>query len=159
MMKEDAERGRNNRESILATAARHQEISETFLEHAEEEFNKGDLLQASEKAWGAFAHYVKSIARERGWPNKSHQDVRDNAAILMRYTSDPGQSRGMFLAIDALHTNFYEEYYEEETVWRGIEYAEALINALRSAEPDFPRERPQVKRGRVSNSRARRRRG
>ncbi len=63
----------------------------------------------------------------------------------------------MFLAIDALHTNFYEEFYEEETVWRGIECAGALIDALRNAEPDFPRERPPVKRGRVSNPRARRR--
>ena len=142
----------------MATAARHLEISETFLEHAEEEFNKGDLLQASEKAWGAFTHYVKSIAKERGWPNRSHRDVRDNAAILMRYTNDPGQSRGMFLAIDALHTNFYEEFYEEETVWRGIEYAEALIDALKAAEPTFPRERPPLNRGRAAHPRARGRR-
>ena len=130
----------------MATAARHQEISETMLEHAEEEFEKGDLLQASEKAWGAFAHYVESMARERGWPNRSHQDVRDNAAILMRYTGDPGESRGMFLAIDALHTNSYEEHYEEETVWRGTECAAALIAALKSAEPSFPRERPPIRR-------------
>ena len=134
----------------MATVARHQETSETFLEHAEEEFNKGDLLQASEKAWGAFAHYVKSVAKERGWPNRSHQEIRDTAAILMRYTSDPGQSRGMFLAIDALHVNFYEEHYEEETVWRGIEYAAALIEALKSAEHRFPRERPPINRGRGS---------
>ena len=50
----------------MATTARHQEISRTFLEHAEIEFGKGDLLQASEKAWGAVAHYVKSVAKERG---------------------------------------------------------------------------------------------
>lgn len=143
----------------MATTARHQEISDTFLQHAEEEFDKGDLLQASEKAWGAFAHYVKSVAKERGWPNRSHQDLRDNAAILMRYTGDPGQSRGMFLAIDALHTNFYEEHYEEETVWRGIECAGALIRALKSPEPGFPRERPPVKRSRAGSSRTRSRGG
>ena len=49
----------------MSTAARHQEISDVFLEHAEDEFEKGDLLQASEKTWGAVAHYVKSVARNR----------------------------------------------------------------------------------------------
>ena len=51
----------------MATVAQHQEISERFLSHAEEEFEKGDLLQASEKAWGAVAHYVKSVAKAAGW--------------------------------------------------------------------------------------------
>lgn len=142
----------------MATVARHQEISDTFLQHAEEEFDKGDLLQASERAWGALAHYVKSVAKGRGWPNRSHRDLRDTAAILIRYTSDPGQSRGMFLAIDALHTNFYEAHYEEETVWSGIECAGALIRALKSAESAFPRECPEVRRGRAGSSRGRRRR-
>ena len=29
------------------------EISDMFLDHAVEEYNKRDMLQASEKAWGA----------------------------------------------------------------------------------------------------------
>ncbi len=130
----------------MATAMRHKEISGMFLEHAEDEFEKGDLLQASEKAWAAFAHHVKSIARERGWPNKSRQDIRDNAAALIRYTSDPRQATSMFLSIDALHVNFYEELYEEETARRGIECARTLIDALKNAEPSFPTERPPIRR-------------
>ena len=49
----------------VATAEQHREISTQFLEHAEDELRKGDLLQASEKAWGAVSHYVNSIARQR----------------------------------------------------------------------------------------------
>ena len=47
------------------SAKRHREISAQFLNHVEDEFRKGDLLQASEKAWDAVAHYVNSVARQR----------------------------------------------------------------------------------------------
>ena len=49
----------------MATAEQHRKISTQFLEHAEDELRKGDLLQASEKAWGAVSHYVNSIARQQ----------------------------------------------------------------------------------------------
>ena len=52
----------------VVTAEQHREISAQFLDHAEDEFRKGDLLQASEKAWGAVSHYVNSVARQRKWP-------------------------------------------------------------------------------------------
>ncbi len=38
----------------MATVEQHRDISTQFLDQAEQEFNKGDLLQASEKAWGPF---------------------------------------------------------------------------------------------------------
>ena len=47
----------------VVTAEQHREISAQFLDHAEDEFRKGDLLQASEKAWGAVSHHVNSVAR------------------------------------------------------------------------------------------------
>ena len=48
----------------MATTERHGQISAQFLEQAEAELRNGDLLQASEKAWGAVTHYVNSLARE-----------------------------------------------------------------------------------------------
>ena len=73
----------------MATATRHREISETFLQHAEQEFKKNDMLQASEKTWGAVAHYAKAVARERGWPNRSHEDLKFNIRVLVTYTNEP----------------------------------------------------------------------
>ena len=46
------------------TPERHHDISAMFMEHAEDQFRQGDLLQASEKAWGAVAHCISAIARE-----------------------------------------------------------------------------------------------
>ena len=58
----------------MATTERHEAIRAVFLDHAEEEFEKDDMLQASEKAWGAVAHYVKSVAKANGWSDGSHRD-------------------------------------------------------------------------------------
>ena len=129
----------------MATATRHHEIGETFLKHAEEEFEKGDLLQASEKAWGAVAHYVKAVARERRWrENRSHVHIRQNASILIDHTNNPDNCKWMLAAVAGLHTNFYEEEFSEGDVRSGINAAKTLIDELRRAEESgkFPTERP-----------------
>ena len=48
----------------MATAARHRQICEMFLAHAQEQLDRGDFLQASEKAWGAVAHRVEALAKQ-----------------------------------------------------------------------------------------------
>ena len=127
----------------MATTARHQDISDQSLEHAEEEFRNGDLLQASEKAWGAVAHYVKSIARREGWPNKSHRDVSKNADRLIALTDDPRKNELLFEAMGNLHVNFYEDTYADkpDVVKHGIEDACTLIDAMEEAEARLPRPR------------------
>ena len=120
---------------IVATKARHQEISTRFLKHAEEEFNRGDLLQASEKPWGAVVHYVKSIARQEGWPNRSHRHVGKNADRLIALTDDPLRNELLFKALENLHVNFYEDTYEDRPhiVEHGIEHARELTGAMTAA--------------------------
>ena len=134
----------------MATAARHKEISDDFLEHAEEEFAKGDYLQASEKAWGAVAHYVKSIAQERGWKeNYSHQHVQENARILINSTGR-ADLHWMFTTTESLHVNFYEDREDPSVVRSGMDAARQLIAALQQNEAGFPMERPPVTRVGVS---------
>ncbi len=114
----------------MATATRHMEISGMFLEQAQLEFSRGDLLQASEKAWGSVAHCVKSVARERGWPNSSHGDVLKNARKLVRLGSDPDGHGRMLVAMNALHVNFYEEHLESDDVERAIRDAKILVDEM-----------------------------
>ena len=118
----------------MATTARHEEISIRFLDHAEEEFEKGDMLQASEKAWGAVAHYVKPVAKANGWSDGSHRDIANNARRLLDRTPDPDGNRDKFALINTLHVNFYEEDLDLKDVERGIRHARALIDAMREAE-------------------------
>ena len=123
----------------MATTIRHEEISGRFLHHAGEEFEKGDMLQASEKAWGAVAHYVKSVAKARGWPNGSHRDIWDNARRLLDLTPDPDGNRTKFAMVNVLHVNFYEEELDPKDVRLGIRHARELIDAMREADPRLGR--------------------
>ena len=114
----------------MATVKRHQELSAQFLDQAEAELRNGDLLQASEKAWGAVVHYVNSVARERGWPVGSHRNVNENALRLIR---SPAYSeyRRKLTTLNALHANFYEDYLADEMVQDGVEDARELIRVLK----------------------------
>ena len=115
----------------VATAQQHREISAQFLNHAEDELRKGDLLQASEKAWGAVSHYVNSVARQRSWPLGSHNRLIENANRLIR--QDPAQAvhkRRLLRSIEALHANFYQAFLDEDSVRDGIEDAKELIGGL-----------------------------
>ena len=43
----------------------HIQTAREFLILSEQEFEDGDFLQASEKLWGAVAHSILAIARQR----------------------------------------------------------------------------------------------
>ena len=123
----------------MATAARHRQICEMFLAHAQEQLDRGDFLQASEKAWGAVAHRVKAIARERHWPNRSHEDVRHNALQLLSQSSSPGANRQRFRSVERLHINFYEEMMGEGEVRMGVALARFLVEVLNSVDSRMAR--------------------
>ena len=115
----------------MVTAEQHREISAQFLDHAEDEFRKGDLLQASEKAWGAVSHYVNSVARQHKWPVGSHKQLIENANRLIGQDPDHGSHRRRLLrSVEALHANFYQAYLDEDSVREGIDDAKELIEAL-----------------------------
>ena len=114
----------------MATAERPSEISAIFLEHAEDLFRAGDTLQASEKAWGAVAHRVKSIARRRNWPSGSHQALGVIKDRLAEESDNPGMLVELYMRVELLHTNFYEDWFKRETVERGVRSARELTAIL-----------------------------
>ena len=122
----------------MATAERQPGISDEFLEQAKEELDKSDLLQASEKAWGAVAHYVKSVASDLGWSNQTHRDVNRGARELIRLTDDPKLNAVRLGAANALHQNFYEDWFDRDQVTDSIEAAQELVAAMREARGRIP---------------------
>jgi hypothetical protein len=46
----------------------HVQTAREFLEAADGEFAAGDVLQGSEKMWGAASHAVMAVAQQQGWP-------------------------------------------------------------------------------------------
>lgn len=116
---------------IMVTSDQHREISTEFLIAAEDEFRKGEILQAGEKAWGAVSHYVNSIARKNGWQIGSHKLLIQNAIqVISREPAHVVERRRLLRSVEALHANFYQAFLDEESVRDGINDAKELIDAL-----------------------------
>ena len=114
----------------MASMERHAEISAEFLEHAEDMLRAGDLLQASEKAWGAVAHCLKSIAARRNMPSGTHAALTILVNRLANESDDPARILDLYMRVGFLHTNFYEDWLEDSAVENYMESARELIAIL-----------------------------
>ena len=100
-----------------------------LLLQADVELAAGDARQAADKGWGAAAQKVKSVCEERGWRHVSHHDLRNAAKTLSREADDP-EIRLLFDAVNKLHKNFYEDFYNVEEVGEGLNDVRRLVSKL-----------------------------
>ena len=114
----------------MASAERHDEISGIFLDRAEDSLRAGDLLQASEKAWGAVAHCLKSIAKRRNMPSGSHAALTILVNRLANESDEHDRIIQLYRRVGFLHSNFYEDWFKRETVERGVRSARELTALL-----------------------------
>ena len=105
-----------------------------LLEEAEAEFEKGDLAQASEKSWGAVAHYLKALATERDWGHDTHGHLVQVADMLVEETGNEEMSR-LFYAAESLHANYYQAYRNEASVRRAMDEVQRYMEILRVIPP------------------------
>jgi hypothetical protein len=100
-----------------------------FMAQAREELQQGDLVQASEKLWGATAQMVKSVAETRGWEHGGHRQLFQ---IVNRLAQDSGDSglRELFHVANSLHQNFYENWMTREFVEQGVGGVRELVDKL-----------------------------
>ena len=134
--------GEQAREGPLATEARHREISDQSLEQARQVYRRGDLLQASEKAWGALSHYISAMSVERGWPAKTHRQTVDNARRILGEHPTPEPYLRLFKSVRPLHANFYQEILDARDVEEGIRDVRRLVDVFKNID--------QVRAGRAS---------
>ena len=104
-----------------------------MLEHADEFLCAGDLVQASEKGWGGAAHYMKAVAKHRGWRNESHRDFFTIESRLASETDNPNRLHSLFSSVRSLHQNFYEPLYSTSQVRVCIEDSKEFIDMLKRA--------------------------
>ena len=113
------------------------------MDRAEWEFDRGDLVQASEKAWGAAAQFLKALATQRGWGHESHQHLGQVADKLAAETGNPEISI-LFDRAESLHANFYEAYRSEASVRLGIDAMQQYLDIMEAIPP--PETRPRIGR-------------
>ena len=107
-------------------------FSRRFVRQAQEEFDKGDRLQASEKAWGAAAHAVKAVAASRSWNHNSHRLLFDVVDQISQDVETPAL-RSLFHAANSLHQNFYENWQPDGSVQDGINQVKQFVDLLEEA--------------------------
>lgn len=90
-----------------------------LLAQAHEELARGDVIQASEKGWGAAAQIVKAAAERRGWEHRSHAALYRVVSRLVTETGDD-ELHNLFNVANGLHANFYEDWSTAEGVASGI---------------------------------------
>ncbi len=107
----------------------HMKIGRRLMLHADDQFNEGDFLQASEKAWGVVAHFLKAHAASRGLPHFSHYDLRQVANLLVKETG-VDRIRELFSICESVHANYYEAWMSEDELEGSIGNVKELIALL-----------------------------
>ena len=125
---------------MTTRAEYHKATGRRLLEQARAEFAAGDLLQASEKGWGAAAQMVKSALDARGEPHTGHGHLWRGIELLVDETGD-AELRDLFGAAHNLHVNFYEGLLLRATVEQYLARAAAFVDRL---EPLLEQQEPQA---------------
>ena len=115
-------------------AAEYRETSLRLIRQADDEFEKGDLIQASEKAWGAASQSLKAAAALRGLQHTNHWEVR---LVARQLVNETGQVRigELFRSGESLHANFYEAWMPEGEVRESIDNMKEMVDLLERIPP------------------------
>ena len=117
------------------TAQKYAGMAQDFRASAWEHLDKGDLPQASNKAWGLVAETVKAISAHYGSIIHSHRAI---IAVIERLArlADAGDGEirrrinDSFQVARNLHTNFYENELPDTIVRDGLRTCEELSDRL-----------------------------
>lgn len=118
----------------MVTRLTYRNQSKAFLEQAHNELRSGDLLQASEKGWGAASQMVKAVAESRGWRHDQHRLLLIAVNDLVKEQGDM-EIMWQFAAGRALHENFYEDYMDANWVTRALSQVAQLVDKLEALLP------------------------
>ena len=81
---------------LTSKTSYYSSTSRDSLTKAKAYLEQDDLLQASEKGWGAAAQMVKCIAESRGWRHEVHRELYQVVGRLSEETGDPEIKRKLF---------------------------------------------------------------
>ena len=121
-----------------AYSDRYAAISSHLLRQAQKELDAGDVLQASEKAWGAAARAIKAVASMWGWYHQGHYRLD---ATVHYIVSDRGREDllGWYDTVGALHRNYYEHELHGDTVQMAIHATGNFVTEMgKIREEDVP---------------------
>ena len=114
---------------VTAATGRYVDLSSAYLAKARVHLAEGDLVQASEKGWGAAAVLVKACAEARGIDHDKHRHLWRTVNRLYDETGDR-ELRILFSNAESLHGNFYEDHFDEGAVRDFLIQVDVLVDKL-----------------------------
>jgi hypothetical protein len=115
---------------IRRRQAAYLQLNGKYLKEADDLLSKKDLVQASEKVWGACAEMVKAVAAKRGIELGTHASLWEFVSRINK--EHPGWGLlDQFSYAGNLHTNFYEGWLTEDYVRRGLEIATDFVAQMK----------------------------
>lgn len=110
---------------------RYTELCNKYINDAEILIKQGDLSQASEKLWGAYATIVKATAAKHQKEIKTHDGISHYTASISRELKDESVLTAGLIA-NALHQNFYENTLTSEFVRKGSKTIRLFISRIKT---------------------------
>ena len=126
-----------NEPARLEKSDRYARLGRLKLWEAQQELNREDTMQASEKVYGALSCAAKAYGEKRGWNHYSHHRVELILEQLREEWDAPELTAGILL-LKGMHNNFFEHELRSIVVQDGIYAAQRMVARLeemRQAEP------------------------
>ena len=120
------------------TPDEHMRISRRFIDHARDELEKGERLQASQKIWGAEQHALAAVGKTRGWSTEHYQH-KDAIAYHLAEEFGKGHIQERHDSYDRYHVNFYQNHLaDERAIEAAIYSAEQFVNDMEDIRTSTP---------------------
>lgn len=113
------------------SAEKYLDPNSQYLREAQKFLASGNLVQTSEKLWGAVAEMVKAVATKRGIALGTHRSLWD---FVYQLNQEHPQLRltDLFSAAETLHINFYEDHLSQKVVEDRAQRVHQLIERLKT---------------------------
>ena len=110
-------------------AQKHTRIARRFIDAADRYLAEGDVIQASEKLWGAARHAVKVFCIRQQWRHGKYSHLRAAMRRMASETGDDSWIDGFKVAYEN-HLNFYADNMRAEDVGGDRLIVRELIDRL-----------------------------
>ena len=116
---------------------RYDEISRHLLQQAQDELDKGDILQTSDKVWEAVTGALKAHAWQRGWSCHTDNYLRD----IARYVATEWNRedlRAIHGYLEALYQRLWEREEETDEVQNWLNSAAIFVREMAALQASNP---------------------
>ena len=118
-----------------STSEKHTRLAHQLLGDAKREIAAGDLVQGSEKLWGATSQALKAYCASRGLPHSKYAHRRHALFEMANQLNNPF-IRAAFGVAESCHANFYNDWMEQEHLDSYVPDIEELVSIILRARSE-----------------------